>query len=105
MKTETQDLISNKIEGILNDYATGIVSKSEAKYMIVKFTIDVGLDRLANLCKQVKAMRDEQRLYFETRNSKVLAESKRLEKDMDAKIELFLKYEKDRKNPQLPLQP
>lgn len=105
MKRETRDLIDVKIEGILNEYETGIVSKSEAKYMLVKFTLDVGIDRLATMCKQVKAMRDKQRLYFETRNSNVLTESKRLEKDIDAKIDLFLKYEEERKNPKLPLEP
>lgn len=37
--------------------------------------------------KLVKEMRETQKRYFKTRNAEVLAESKRLEREVDKKIE------------------
>ena len=37
--------------------------------------------------KLVKEMRETQKLYFKTRNAEVLVESKRLEREVDKKIE------------------
>lgn len=40
--------------------------------------------------KLVKEMRDAQKMYFKTRDSKVLSESKRLEKEVDNAVDLLL---------------
>lgn len=41
--------------------------------------------------KLVKEMRETQKRYFKTRNAEVLAESKRLEREVDKKIEEAVK--------------
>jgi len=49
----------------------------------------------------VAQMREQQRAYFRTRSSKALADSRRLEKDVDAEIERVTKILTDKQNPKL----
>lgn len=107
MKTETiTDPIRKldvQIEGVLNDLLTGIVDKSEAKLMLLSICVNSSLVRLSNMCKEAKKMRDKQNTYFITRDSKVLRESKQLEREFDGKIATILRMEEERLNPKLPL--
>ena len=45
---------------------------------------------IEEFAKLVKKMRDAQKMYFKTRDSKVLSESKRLEKEVDKAVDLLL---------------
>lgn len=45
---------------------------------------------IEEFAKLVKEMRDAQKTYFKTRDSKVLSESKRLEKEVDKAVDLLL---------------
>lgn len=95
--------LSQQIEGVLNDYATGIIDQQEAISILMDQRMNAVLSKLHNLCSIVKKVRDQQKLYFETKNSKVLTESKRLENDLDKKIEIFFQLEQKRQNPEIPL--
>lgn len=107
MKTRTisnsMDRIDVKVEGILNDLKTGIVNQAEAQKMLVSLCMDVSINKMRTMSLQVKALRDKQKLYFQTRNSKILDQCRVLEKDLDGKIETFLEIEKSRVKPELPL--
>lgn len=106
MKTETiTDPIRKldvQIEGVLNDFKTGLIQQPEAQSMLLSIFVDSTLRRLSNMCKEFKKMRDKQNAYFLTRDSKILRESKQLERALDEKIATMLKLEQERLNPKLP---
>lgn len=45
---------------------------------------------IEEFAKLVKEMRDNQKMYFKTRDSRVLSESKRLEKEVDKALDSIL---------------
>ena len=50
----------------------------------------LSLEKRGDKYESVKEMRDAQKMYFKTRDSKVLSESKRLEKEVDKAVDLLL---------------
>lgn len=100
---KTQEKLVVRIDDIIRDLVAGTINESEAKQQLLSVSINDAFLRLSNMCKEVKKMRDKQNTYFLTRDSKILRETKQLEKALDEKIATLLRLEQERLNPKLPL--
>lgn len=99
-----QNTLGAKIEEILVKFETGGFDLKEATESLVSLNVEVSINRLMNLCQQVKKVRDIQNRYFLTRDSKVLRESKQMERELDGNITTFFEIASERQNPTLPLE-
>lgn len=103
MKSEKEnETLRQKFEGILNSYSGDYLTKDEAIKALIDCCLDYAIRKIDGLCRIVIGVRSKQKEYFETKNSKVLQESKRLEKDLDNKLNVFEQLRNRQNNPELP---
>ena len=87
------EMMADEVEGCINDYFGGVMTKPEMVVKITEFFLDLMLAISENWANDVKVMRDAQRAYFASKKAnrygdrKLLEYSKKLEGDLDKMVD------------------
>ncbi|TAF48651.1 MAG: hypothetical protein EAZ63_03620 [Runella slithyformis] len=93
---QQRELMADKVEGYVNDYVNGVITKNEAVVGITEFFCDKMVEISENWATDVKTMRNAQTAYFASKKAnrygdrKLLEYSKKLEGDLDKMVEITL---------------